>query len=184
MKLFFHNKKGISELISVVLLVAFAVAMAALVMNWNTGLIKDTSDNARIESDLKINCNLNLGLGIDEVNGERQICFDNVTNRTKIVLENTRNTKIEDVQIRVSTNVSVYGPYALDSVYSVDGKLPIEPGQAVIAYLNFTHPAGTADHINGTVEKITLFPGILVQDQVRLCVESSIDVEGPINNCG
>jgi hypothetical protein len=177
MKRFFFGRKGIAEMISVVLLVAFSVAIAALVMNWNTDWIKKTSDEAGSGSDLMINCNLNLGLGIDEVDGERQICYNNNTKQIKVVLENTRNTEIDDVQMRVLTDLSMYGPSALDSVYSSGGRLSIKPGQAVVAYFN------TTNRLNGTIQKINLFPGVLTKGEIALCVESSIDIEGPINSC-
>ncbi len=180
---FLANKKGIAPLIATVLLVAFAVAIAAIVMDWNRNYVQDTSDTARIESELKVTCNLNLGLGIEDVHGEQQICFVNETERIKVVLENSRRTKIEDVQIRVSTNESVYGPYSLDSVHSVDGMLPIEGGEAVVAYLNITEPAGSNETIEGNIEKVTFFPGIEVENKIRLCVESSINVEGPLEEC-
>jgi hypothetical protein len=102
-----------------------------------------------------------------------------------VVLQNNQRTKIEDVQMRVSTIESVYGPYSLDSVRLANGKLPIENGQAVVAYLNMTHPDGTNDTINGTnITQVTIFPGVLVNNAVRLCTESRIDVNGPLNNCG
>jgi flagellin-like protein len=68
------NKKAISPLISTVLLVAFAVAIAAVVMDWNSSYIRDTSNTARTESETQITCNLNLGMGIEDIRGEQQIC--------------------------------------------------------------------------------------------------------------
>ena len=181
------NKKAISELISTVLLVGFAVAIAALVMNWNRGYIEDTADNSRIESEMKVTCNLNIGLGIDDVDGVQQICYDKAKNRIRVVLENSRNTQIEDVQSRVSTNLSVYGPSKLyTDIDPSSVMLSIDSAQAVVAYINMTHIAGTNYTINLTnesIEKITIFPGILVQNKVRLCADSSIEVTEPINNC-
>jgi len=83
----------------------------------------------------------------------------------------------------VSTNKSVYGPYPMDSVHLVDDRLPIEEGEAIVAFLNMTEPGGTNETIEGEIEKITFFPGILVENKVRLCVESSVNIEGPINEC-
>jgi len=176
------NKKGIAPLIATVLLVAFAVAISAIVMDWNRQYVEDTSNTARIESEMAVTCNLNLGLQVEEVHGEQQICYDNETDRIRVVLENVKRTKIEDIQMRVSTDEAVFGPYKLDSVYSVDGKLPIENGEAVVAYLNITEPEEDVE-INGTIEKVTIFPGILVERKTRLCVESSINIEGPLNDC-
>ena len=177
------GKKAIAPLIATVLLVAFAVAIAAIVMDWNRNYVEETSETARVESEMQVTCNLNLGLQIEDVHGEEQICYDNETDRIRIVLENARRTKIEDVQIRVSTNESVFGPYALDSVHSEEGMLPIERGEAAVAYLDVENAGEDNETINGSIEKITLFPGILVENKIRLCVESSINVEGPLNEC-
>ena len=172
-----NNKKGISPLIATVLLVAFAVALAAVVMNWNTAFLKDTSAHARTESETRVTCTLDMGLKIHEIYGEQQICHNNNTGqkRLEIVLENSQRNTIEDVKIRVSTNQSVYGPFSLEGPL-VNKTLKLEKGAAVKAWLN--------DSLyNGSIEKITLFPGILVGTDVKLCLESAINIDGPIDEC-
>jgi flagellin-like protein len=170
-----NNKKGISPLIATVLLVAFAVALAAVVMNWNTAFLKDTSEHARTESETRVSCTLDMGLKVHEIYGEQQICHDSGQDRLEIVLENSKRNTIEDVKIRISTNQSVYGPYSLEGPL-VNKTLKLEKGSAVKAWLN--------DSLyNGSIEKITLFPGILVNDDVKLCLESAINIDGPIDEC-
>ena len=64
---------------------------------------------------------------------------------------------------------------------------PLTPEQAFEELRNSYHKKNASAVINvlsnESIEKITIFPGILVQNKVRLCADSSIEVTEPINNC-
>ena len=50
------NKKAVSPLIATVLLIAFAVALGAVVMNWGRSYVETTAKYAEEKSDIQILC--------------------------------------------------------------------------------------------------------------------------------
>ncbi len=56
------NKKAVSPLIATVLLIAFAVALGAIVMNWGRTYIGDTQDFAREGSEGLVTCSSSVDL--------------------------------------------------------------------------------------------------------------------------
>ena len=51
-------KKAVSPLIATVLLIAFAVALGAIVMNWGESFVRTTQDTASEASEGKIECTM------------------------------------------------------------------------------------------------------------------------------
>lgn len=60
-----NNKKGVSPLIATVLLIAFAVALGAIVMNWGRSYVEDTQDFARESSEGQLRCSSQVDLEFD-----------------------------------------------------------------------------------------------------------------------
>jgi len=82
------NKKGISPLIATVLLIGFAVALAAVVMTWGGGFIKKTTEETGTTAEKTMMC-ARLNLRIESVNCEG-----------KITLSNNNDIKVEKVVFR------------------------------------------------------------------------------------
>ncbi len=70
MKRFMH-KKGVTPLIATILLIAFAIALGAVVMNWGRSYVE--SSEAYADKDP---CALPLGMSIANVNGKQYFCYD------------------------------------------------------------------------------------------------------------
>lgn len=169
------NKKGIAPLIATVILVAFAVSLGALVINWNRQYVEDIADFSRDEGSTSVACSFDLGLAITDVKGERQICIDN-NNNILLTLENNKRNPIEEVRARITTNESIYGPMKIDKI-SGDGIIEgIEGGYAQRGIIN-------ESEFNGTIKQILIIPGIDVDGNTRFCFDNSISVEGPLNEC-
>jgi flagellin-like protein len=62
------NKKGVSPLIATVLLIAFAVALGAIVMNWGRGYVEDTQSFARSTSESQLICSSAVDLDFNVKN--------------------------------------------------------------------------------------------------------------------
>ena len=60
-----NNKKAVSPLIATVLLIAFAVALGAIVMNWGRAYVEDTQSYARESSESMVKCSSNVNLKLD-----------------------------------------------------------------------------------------------------------------------
>ena len=63
----FRSNKAVSPLIATVLLIAFAVALGAVVMNWGRGYVEDTANIARERSDTEVKCASDVDVSIVEI---------------------------------------------------------------------------------------------------------------------
>jgi flagellin-like protein len=75
------NKRGISPLIATVLLIGFAVALAAVVMTWGLDFITDTADTTKKQTEHTLICASDLSFSISNVDqtipGSESITIDN-----------------------------------------------------------------------------------------------------------
>lgn len=90
--MFKRSKKGISPLIATVLLIAFAVALGAVVMNVSAGLIEEQTKEPAIDC-------AKLAIDVFKVRERPQVCFSDgqVTYR----LTNTGIHEVSDVRVQV-----------------------------------------------------------------------------------
>lgn len=104
------GKKGMSPLIATILLMAFAVALGAVIMNWSTSLPEDGPDCSSIE--------LNI----------REFCVSN--NMLSIELRNTGEVSIGEVALSVSDP-----PIEISDMAIADSELGV--GQALSTTIPF-----------------------------------------------
>lgn len=84
----FNNKRGISPLIATVLLIAFAVALGAVVMNWGRSYVEDMSEKSAQTSESEIVCAQEVSFEIQDIGTDRQICFDADEREIRVMLVN------------------------------------------------------------------------------------------------
>lgn len=96
------SKRGVSPLIATVLLIAFAVALGAVVMNWGRTYVEDTADFARGKSDTEIKCSSDVKIRFLEVKNIKQLCYE-YTSRTNLnfTIENTGKLDVVGLAITV-----------------------------------------------------------------------------------
>lgn len=105
------SKRGVSPLIATVLLIAFAVALGAVVMNWGRGYVEDTAQVARQKSDAEVKCSTDVDIDFVTIDNVPQVCF-NTSDSLNVggaagndtlffILENRKDTVIERLQARV-----------------------------------------------------------------------------------
>jgi flagellin-like protein len=100
----FRTRKAVSPLIATVLLIAFAVALGAVVMNWGRGYVEDTANIARERSDTEVKCASEVDIDIVEIEGVPQICYNDTgsTNNTvEFIIENKKAKTVETIQARL-----------------------------------------------------------------------------------
>lgn len=102
----FRSRKAVSPLIATVLLIAFAVALGAVVMNWGRGYVEDTANMARERSDTEVTCASEVGVDLVEIDNVAQICYNSTggasNNATlEFILENKHSKEIEKLQVRL-----------------------------------------------------------------------------------
>ncbi|MBT4576974.1 hypothetical protein HOM13_02390 [Candidatus Woesearchaeota archaeon] len=104
-----RNKKGISPLIATVLLIGFAVALAAVVMTWGLDFIKSTADATESQTQNTLICASDLSFAISDVN----------PSEGSVTVDNRGQVDIKSVIFRI------YGSSGVDTLDSSTGELNI-----------------------------------------------------------
>lgn len=112
------GKRGVSPLIATVLLIAFAVALGAVVMNWGKSYVEDQAEHAGTKSSTEIKCQIDIDLEVKEIRGQPKICYNNGTGNSSLVvmLENQGSETIESVRmVLIGENEEIYSVELNDS---------------------------------------------------------------------
>jgi len=97
-----QSKKGVSPLISTVLLIAFAVALGAVVMNWGRTYVEDTANFAREKSDTEIRCSSDVKLDWLSVKNVKRLCYSYATTtKLNFTIENIGKLDIVGLSVTV-----------------------------------------------------------------------------------
>ena len=112
------GKKGLSPLIATVVLIAFAVALGAVVMSWG----KTYVSNAGLVSPK--GCS-GVSIGIKEVNGAAQlkVTGSGDSGRIEVILENLGSTNIEGLRTWV---LGEEGTFKDESKQTIEPGFPLE----------------------------------------------------------
>lgn len=129
----FRNKRGLSPLIATILLIAFAVALGAVIMNLGRSLSMDA------------------GFSILEMEGEKQICY--IDRGENSALEMT--IKNGDVMEIVDLKVSIVG--TTNNIINKDSLLTESIGKAELKRVIVPYNSGDV----GELKKIIITPNIL-----------------------
>ena len=103
------NKRGISPLIATVLIIGFTVALAAVVMTWGSGFVRETTESTSEQATSAIECaRLNLEVNI------KPDCSD-------VFVVNNGATDLTDIKIRIDDELQVptTEPNPIDSLESL-----------------------------------------------------------------
>lgn len=122
------RRKGISPLIAAVLLIAFTLAVAALLTAWVTTFTQDTTDAVGDRSTEVIECSY-AGLSVYSVS------YDNNNNWVNVSVANTGTTALGNVTVVALENGVVVG-----DTFTLDGEngRPEAPEQGDIASVGIT----------------------------------------------
>jgi flagellin-like protein len=189
-----QSRKGISPLIATVLLIAFAVALGAVVMSWGRGYIENTATFAEEKSAAEMRCTMDVELDFAIVNNQKKVCYDDMTelDTPGDVLEypdSIENT--EEVDAVFDTIDPINADQYIDLVVENGPSTNLEGLQITIlgkdeivtyAYNQSISPAGLVriqlpwDSSFGTIEQVKVLPRIYVggADTENYCVNSAI----------
>ncbi|HII72233.1 TPA: hypothetical protein HA265_05760 [Candidatus Woesearchaeota archaeon] len=158
------GKRAVSPLIATVLLIAFAVALGAVVMNWGRGYVEDTANIARERSDTEVKCASDVDISIVEIDGTPQICYNTSGSNYNVnfIVENRKATMVEEVQVRViGQNTRV--PFTTN--LGPDSNLTSNQAKLMNAsYLSATY---------GVPEQVKITPVIKVAGQEVTCSQNA-----------
>ena len=83
------NKKGVSPLIAAVLLIAFSVALGAIVITFTTQSTHELTDDAGKQLDRGIKCSLDLTVALFELDNLDFICYNRTgSDNFEFIVEN------------------------------------------------------------------------------------------------
>ena len=167
-----RSKKAVSPLIATVLLIAFAVALGAVVMNWGRSYVEDTAKFAKEKSNTEIKCSTDVRMDFLKVKDEKRICYSNSTDPKylEFFIENRGMSDIYGLQVNIIGGDEV-------NITDLDLKdNPIKRSRIYkMAELNYT------DDIN-VVEQVNIIPKIKIEGAVISCPANSLEIED-INEC-
>ena len=100
------NRKGVSPLIATVLLIAFAVALGALVMSWGKEFVQDTAADQEARIEESRTCNLDVRLQLKQGSKGSKICYDKDDLTLNFIADNIGMKQIDELRVDVvGTNI-------------------------------------------------------------------------------
>lgn len=156
------HKKGVSPIIATVLLIAFAVALGAVVMNWGKGFVETTAKDTENKANLDLACEQSLSFGVKTIGQTPKVCFN--TTHVKVMLENTGSVDITGMQIMFFNNDS-------DS-YNFENDTLTIPAGSVTKFMSINH------NLTGDIVQVEFIPKITPKGSVssQLCSKTSLVV--------
>lgn len=159
------DKKGISPLISTVILIVFSIGLGVIVMSWGKGYIEERAEFVGAVSAAPLGCD-NVHLLLWQVGGASQYCSSG--GKVRILIENSPNSVVDNIEARL------VGTGGVSTEPNILSKPLLKPEGLQVEF-----NAGTI----GEIKQIKLIPLILVDSQRNLCTDKAIIIEGPIPSC-
>ncbi len=166
----FH-KKGVSPLIATVLLIAFAVSLGAVVMNWGRGYVETTIVQVEAQSSEKISCSMDTSMGIVQVGDKIRLCIDDSGDPIlRFTLINTGITDIHGIQVTELYTEDADEP-PIETSAEIDTVMPASRSKLVQGSLTL---GGDGNTTLDQIEQIELAPIIQVRNINTTCLEHAI----------
>ena len=132
------GKHAVSPLIATVLLIAFAVALGAVVMNWGRTQITGNTPTEGL-------CN-NVNFGVEKINDKPNVCYS--PNNILVFVHNDGNQVINKLKVIVLSGLG-------KEPYNKDVEIEIQPFETKKLTINIPKNYGQ-------IEKIRMIPYVLI----------------------
>jgi len=160
------SKKAVSPLIATVLLIAFAVALGAVVMNWGRGYVEETATFAKEKSNTQIGCAMDLGLKFHRIGGVLQVCYNDTTPSSSLLRFTIENSGTRDIQ---KLQATIIGEKQINVTEIANSSIL----KAYIKRFNITYDNGTI----GRIEQLKVTPFIEVDGKEVPCASNAVTAE-------
>lgn len=171
---FFAGKKGVSPLIATVLLIAFAVALGAVIMNWGRGFVQDRTADVDRNTKIETGCALDVAFKISDRRGTPQICYggEGTNGQINFTLENSGKKDIKRIAVVVEGQNGIYQNSSINN-------------SAMSAGVGATKQALPYSYTDyGTIELVRFTPIIDIAGVETACSGSSRQLDiSEIRNC-
>ena len=154
---FFRNKRGISPLIATVLLIAFAVALGAVVMNWGRSYIEATQTQVQQQGQTEIKCSTSVKVDAIKIGGVTKVCFDDSQHDVKFILENIGTVNVTALKVQIINSTDGITTVAINTT-------EFTPGASY---------SGTATY-SGSFQQLRIVPTIKVGDSKVTCGNAAL----------
>lgn len=167
------SRKGVSPLIATVLLIAFAVALGAVVMNWGRGYVVDTQNRVRETGETDVKCSSDVRLKIGKIANTLQFCYGGggSSGYVNVVVVNDGIVDIDSLRFSV---IGALGVYTNNSV-NATSLSQSEPKRINLSY----------DYsLYGTIRQVRITPVINVGGVLKPCSGNALEKDTTeIINC-
>lgn len=157
------EKKAISPLMATLLLVAFSVALGAVVMNWGESYVEQKADFVQGVREVLSACDA-VSVNILKLAGTPQIC--NRGSTVELTLDNGQDQDIYDFNARI---VGDAGTYTAESILVE----PLKKLDAVKTTIKYPDTVGVP-------KQLKLVPKVKSGNDVIFCKNQNIIVEGMV----
>lgn len=167
------RKRGVSPLIATVLLIAFTVALGAVVMNWGRTYVEDTAASVKEGADKARICSQDVGVKLVEINDIKQVCYggSGSSGYIDMTVFNNGNRDIEYV------GVIVYGSANIMTNISINGTA-MNVSRPMKLNLTYSYTS------YGTVRKVEIVPEVKIGGVLTRCGGNALDIESAeLINC-
>jgi flagellin-like protein len=154
------SKKGISPLVATVLLVAFSIALGALVMSWGQEYIEQKAEFVKGVREVKSGCDL-VDLKIIKIENIPQVCIKE-KNKIQVWFDNGAHIDIFNI------NAKIIGTEGVSSTENIL--------KTSLMRLNAIKSEFFFEDV-GEVKQIQFIPKVYLVDKAYFCPESILTIE-------
>lgn len=166
-------KRGVSPLIATVLLIAFAVALGAVVMNWGRNFVQQQTDAAEKTTQTKLGCALKVNLKVAEIDNTPQICYGGGGDVGYLEM---RFNNEDESNIIKALSISVVGDKDTYNNDTINKTIPV----GLSGFVNMTYSYTSY----GKIKSVRVVPHISIGGVLTPCGGSPVEKSvSEIRNC-
>ncbi len=167
------DRRGVSPLIATVLLIAFAVALGAVVMNWGRGFVQQQTNEAEKTTQTKLGCALRVNLKVAEIDNTPQVCYGGGGDAGYV--EMRLNNEDETNMIK-ALSIAVVGDKDTYNNDTINKTIPV----GLSGYVNMSYSYSSY----GRIKSIRIIPHISIGGAIIPCGGSPLEKSASeIRNC-
>ena len=146
------NTKGFAPWIATLILMAFAIALGIVIMNFG---------RAQIESEAE--CPVDIGLQLSEIEGKKQVCYDTVQKALRFTIENGVNVNVDGLIVNIIDEKKA-------ETHELEDAKMVRAGN-YLGQLQYDTPTGK------TIQQVKITPKIKLKDKEQICPEKALIIE-------